>query len=457
MTYSIIDLETTGGSARHDKITEIAVFLHDGEKVVKEFSSLINPERYIPPYITRLTAITNEMVEDAPKFYEVAKQIIELTEGTTFVAHNAHFDYGFLREEFKALGYSYYRPLLCTVRLSRKLIPGYRSYSLGNICEHLGIANEARHRAAGDALATAKLFDLLLSRDRDGLISKQIRNEPALMKLPPNLDKACMDKLPEETGVYYFHNERGDIIYIGKSTNIRKRVLSHFSEKEIPKSLRMKTEVCDITWELTGSELVALLFESDEIKKHKPLYNRLQREAYFQWGIFKSVNEDGYFTFKAAKIKNKEEEPLLSARNFEEAIEILSRQVDKYNLCQKLCGLYDIKHACFRHSINQCKGACVGKEDPAEYNNRVIRLIRKWRFENQNFFLLGTGRNKNEQSIVAVEHGRYLGFGYVDNDFSASSPEQLKFFIKSYADNRDIQRIIRRHLQRESNEKLIVW
>lgn len=455
--YAVLDIETTGGNARFEKITEIAIILHDGEKVVKEYSTLINPEKFIPPFITRLTGITNEMVADAPRFCEVARDIVMLTEGKTIVAHNAHFDYGFMREEFKSLGYHFHRSILCTVKLSRKLIPGYRSYSLGNICERLGISNDARHRAAGDAMATTRLFDLLLARDTDGIIRGSIRNDLSLMKLPPNLDKAEMDRLPEETGVYYFHNEKGNIIYIGKSTNIRKRVLSHFAEKENSKELSMKAEVCSITWELTGSELVALLLESDEIKKHKPRFNRMQRESYFQWGIFKSVNEDGYYTLHAARIKNQEEEPLMTARNVEEAREILEAQVDKYNLCQKLSGIYEIKHACFRYHVNECKGACIGKENPAEYNNRVTRLIRKWRFENQNFFIMGKGRNPGEQSVVAVESGRYIGFGYLDADFSITAPDQLKLFVRKYADNRDVQRIIRRHLQHHQSAGVITY
>ena len=296
-----------------------------------------------------------------------------------------------------------------------------------------------------------------MSKDQQGIINKSINNDPSLMKLPPNLNRDDVNRLPEETGVYYFHNEKGNIIYIGKSKNIRKRALSHFAEKDNPKSLSMKTEISSITYELTGSELVALLLESDEIKKHKPRYNRMQRESYYQWGIFKKVTEDGYFTLKTARIKTNDEEPLITVRNAEEASVILDAQVEKYNLCQKLCGLYDIKYACFRYHVKQCNGACIGKEDPAEYNKRVIQLIRKWKYENRNFFILGEGRNRSEQSVVAVENGRYIGFGYLDTAFSAENPDQFKFFIKTYADNRDVQRIIQRHLQHAHTNKIITY
>jgi len=454
--YAVLDIETTGGNARFEKITEIAICIHDGEKIVREYSTLVNPEKSIPPFITRLTGITNEMVEGAPKFYEVAKEIVELTEGMTLVAHNAHFDYGFIREEFRTLGFNFHRNTLCTVKLSRKLIPGYRSYSLGNICDHLGISNTARHRAAGDAMATTKLFEILLSKDKQ-VIQGSIKNDLAMMKLPPNMDKEAVDRLPEQTGVYYFHNERGNIIYIGKSNNIRKRALSHFAEKENTKALSMKGDIHSITYEITGSELIALLLESDEIKKHKPLYNRMQRESFFQWGIFKEINEDGYFTLKAERIKSRDREPLMTARNHEEALHILDSQVEKYNLCQKLCGLYQIKYACFRYHVNQCKGACICKEPAEEYNRRVIQLVRKWRYKNQNFFILDEGRNRNEKAVIAIEKGRYIGFGYMDNEFAATTPDQLKFFIRNYNDNRDVQRIIQRHLQKTPAERIISY
>ncbi len=168
--YAVVDIETSGGRAQVDKITEIAIYIHDGEKIVDEFSTLINPEVYIPPFITRLTGINNEMVASAPKFYEVAKKIVLMTEGHLFVAHNAPFDYRFIQEEFKRLGYNYQRQTLCTVRMSRKIIPGMGSYSLGNLCQNLGITINNRHRAAGDALATTKLLELLLVKTENKLI-----------------------------------------------------------------------------------------------------------------------------------------------------------------------------------------------------------------------------------------------------------------------------------------------
>ena len=177
MKYAIVDIETTGGQSPADRITEIAIIIHDGEKIIDEFTSLINPERRIPYFVSRLTGISDEMVMDAPRFFEVAKKIVEITEDCIFVAHNVQFDYQFIRQEFKSLGFNYSRDYTCTVRLSRKLLPGHASYSLGKLCNSLGIALENRHRAFGDALATAKLFELLLKSDENGFIEQSIKSE----------------------------------------------------------------------------------------------------------------------------------------------------------------------------------------------------------------------------------------------------------------------------------------
>jgi DNA polymerase III subunit epsilon len=453
--YAILDIETTGISAGFEKMTEIAIFIHDGEKIVEEFSTLINPERVIPTFITRLTGIDNGMVANSPKFYEIARQIIELTENTTIVAHNAHFDYSFIKQEFKSLGYNFNRTRLCTVKLAKRILPGHPSYSLGNICRALNIKIENRHRAAGDALATVRLFEMLLANDPTGIIAQTSKTASASVKLPTNISYEIIERLPEETGVYYFLNEKNDIIYIGKSSNIKKRVLTHFAEGKNHKTIAMNSEVFDIAFELTGSELVALLLESDEIKKYKPRYNRSLKESFHQWGIFKSVNDEGYFTLSYAKLNAIDEKPLLVVRNTDEAIEILSKVCERYRLCAKLCSLHRVEHACLAYHTGQCKGACLGKEMPGDYNKRVIQLVRKWRFENQNFFIVGQGRTVDENSVVAVEDGKYVGFGYVDNDFKIANPEQLKLFIKNFPDNRDVQRIIRRHLDAHHSDKII--
>ena len=446
--YSIIDIETTGLSPKNGKITEIAIIVHDGKKVVDEFSTLINPETTIPYRITQITRINNKMVKDAPKFYEVARRIVEMTEGTTFVAHNVNFDYNFIRHEFNELGYDFKREKMCTVRLSRKLLPGRRSYSLGKLCEELNIRNPNRHRAKGDATATVELFELLLKAEKN-------LKDLSLRGLNTNLDRKDIDNLPRKTGVYYFHNDKGDIIYIGKSLNIHDRVMSHLTNYNTKRALEMRNQITAISYELTGSELVALLLESDEIKKHKPKFNRAQRRTSFPWGLYKHIGEDGYIRLSIAKNDNGEI-PLTTFSSHQTAKNNLFMLTEAFNLCQKLCGLFDTKGPCFQYQVHQCNGACIGKETTEIYNTRVKQAIEPFAFQKQSFLIIDTGRNGNEKAVVGVENGKYLGFGYFDTETNGvKSAEDMKAVLKSYSDNRDIQQIIRSFLKRKKGEKVI--
>ncbi|NOX46845.1 MAG: GIY-YIG nuclease family protein [Chlorobi bacterium] len=446
--YSIIDIETTGLSPRNEKITEIAVYVHDGKKITDEFTTLLNPEKKISYRITQLTGINNKMVENAPKFYEVARKIVEMTEGTIFVGHNVHFDYNFIRKEFKEFGYDYHRDKICTAKLSRKLLPGRRSYALGKICIELGINIKNRHRAFGDAKATVELFEILLKLEK---------NLKALtyQGLNTSLDRKQIESLPEKTGVYYFYNDKGSIIYIGKSINIHDRVLSHLSNNGSKRAIEMRNEIADIGFEITGSELVALLLESNEIKKHTPKYNRAQRRNSFQWGIYSYFDENKYLRLKIEK-NVLDKMPLTSFSSHQAAKNHLFMLTEAFQLCQKLCGLFDTKRACFQYNIKQCNGACIQEESPNTYNSRAKQAIEPYRFQNEDFILIDKGRNPGEHSVVIVEHNKYLGFGYLDFDLNGqTSVGQLKDCIRSYPDNRDIRQIIRGHLKRNRVEKVI--
>jgi len=453
--YAIIDIETTGGSARLEKITEIAVFLHDGEKITGEFHTLVNPERTIPYYITNLTGITNEMVEDAPRFYEIARNIVELTEGRTIVAHNASFDYSFLREEFKSLGYNFRRKVIDTLSLARKLFPGYRSYSLGNICSVLGIKIENRHRAAGDALATVRLFERCLARDRElnGVASELLRNT-RLAKLNPLLDVRKLEEIPEEPGIYYFYNEKGDVIYIGKSNNIYERVSAHLSNNSSAKAMKMRDEIADISWEITGSELIALIRESVEIKSLQPLYNRAQRRLNNRWGICHGVNENGYIVFFLSRVK--ENKPFLATFNSKESAKSgLQRIIEKYCLCQKLAGMYETAGACFHYQLGMCRGACCGKESPQEYNRRASKAMDEFIFTPGNYLIIDRGRDENERSVVKIVRGRFTGYGYFDINCVGFGLEAIHGCIKEVNENSEIISIIKSYLNHNRVEKII--
>jgi DNA polymerase-3 subunit epsilon len=453
--YAIIDIETTGGSARMEKITEIAIYLHDGEKITDEFVSLVNPERNIPYFITNLTGITNEMVEDAPRFYEIAKTIVELTEGRAFVAHNARFDYSFIRQEFKSLGFNYRRKIIDTVTLSRKLFPGYRSYSLGNICKTLKIGINGRHRAAGDAMATLKLFEMLLERDREiyGVRSNLIRNT-RISKLNPRLDISKIDFIPEEPGIYYFYNENGELIYIGKSRNLYQRINTHLSNNTTNRAMEMRDLIADIDWDITGSELIALLRESFEIKENKPCYNRQQRMSRFQWAIFSFTDNNGYLNFRFGQT-NSGDNPLSVFSSREKAKSKLEGLVEAYDLCQKLSGLYETVGACFQYHVGICKGACRGSESCKEYNERAYKAADEFIFSLRNFFIIDTGRNDEEKCAVKIMNGKYAGYGYFNINDMGFGLSAIHECIKPAPDNRDIQIILKQYLKNCRVEKII--
>jgi len=453
--YAIIDIETTGGSPRLEKITEIAIYLHDGEKITDEYVTLINPERNIPYFITNLTGITNEMVEDAPRFFEVAKKIVELTEGRTFIAHNAKFDYSFIRQEFKSLGFNFKRNLLDTVTLSRKLMPGHRSYSLGNICKDLNISINGRHRAAGDALATVRLFEILMLKDIELNQGKPgiIRNT-RISKLNPKLDLKKIEEVPDEPGIYYFYNEAGDLIYIGKSRNLQQRINTHLSNNTTNRAMEMRDLIADIDWEITGSELIALLKESFEIKANKPVYNRAQRRTSFQWGIFRFTDENGYINYRYGSVDNYDT-PLAVFTSRDRVRGKLEAMVETYKLCQKLCGLYESTGSCFHHQVGLCNGACCGKESHEDYNERALRSAEEFVFSSRNFFIIDRGRNEDEKCAVKVLNGKYSGYGYFninDMGFGLSAVHEC---IKPAGDNQDIQAILKQYLKSNRVEKII--
>ncbi len=468
--YAIIDVETTGGRPADDRMTEIAIFVHDGEKVIDSYSTLLNPQRLIPGNIQHLTGITNEMVRTAPTFPEVARRIVEMTEGCVFVAHNVRFDYSFVKAAFADLGFTYSRKTLCTVRLSRVLLPGLPSYSLGKLCQSIDIPLENRHRAAGDAEATARLFSRLMdvnrravesgvsAKEADAPASAAVKTAMKQSLLPPNLDPARVASLPDAAGIYYFWNAAGDIIYVGKSKSIRKRIAQHFAiEFKSRKSLDFKNAITDVTWELTGSELVALLYESDQIKKLKPHYNRAQRRSIFATGIFLETNPDGYLTFRYGKANALSQPPVIAVTNGHKAQAFLLHKVAKFNLCQKLCDLYRSSGACFDFQVHRCAGACVGREPVEAYNARVREAVASFTFEHESFVVIGAGRTDGEKSIVVVENGRYLGFGYADEEsFTARSMADFKLVITPRVDNKDTDQIIRQYLRSPHPDRVVV-
>ena len=399
-----------------------------------------------------LTGISSKMLRNAPKFYEVAKRIIEITQGCIIVAHNAKFDYRILKLEFGRLGYDFECKNLCTVELSKQLIPDLPSYSLGKLVRSLGIPISDRHRASGDALATTKLFELLLNKDIDkSIVKTYIRLEPK-RQLEPKLSE-IIQSLPSVTGVYYIHNDDGDIIYIGKSKNIKNRINQHFAG-QAPKSKKIQLEVASVTYEATGSELLALLKESAEIKHHKPKYNRALRRTIFTHGLFSFSDENGYLNLKVEKIKGKAK-PITTFSNIQSGKSFMNKVVEKYHLCQKLCGLYKTKSGCFSYTIKECEGACVGEELVESYNSKVQKLIEKHSFKTKSMIIVDYGRSVDERSAVWIEDGILRGFTYFNLNFQINNIEILKTLITPLEHNKDAQHIIQSYLRRHKRLKVI--
>lgn len=446
--YAIVDVETSGSFRGENKITEIAIIITDGESILDEYSSLVNPEKPIDPYVIGLTGITNEMVADEPKFYEIAKKVFQLLDNRVFVAHNVAFDANVIKDEFHALGAKFLPKKLCTVQLGRKVFPGYKSYSLGNLCESLGIPLNDRHRAMGDTQATYLLFQKILQEGKDH-VEEALAARTKVDSIPPNMDREQYDNLPQATGVYYLKNKDGEIIYIGKAKNIKKRIQSHFNDKKNKtRYLNFRNAISSVDYELTGSELVALLLESAEIKKHQPKFNRAQRRISFKNALYQYFDKKGYNRLAVCKISPNLGEPLYVYSNLNEARSHLTLLAKKHQLCPKLCGLQKSTHACFDYQLKACNGACIGEEAAQVYNEKVDRLIYEIKNFNRSFVIIDKGRSLSEKSIILIEDGIYKGYGFLDKNETIDEFHDFKSFITPQGDNRDIQRIIQMYLKK---------
>ncbi|WP_111308395.1 exonuclease domain-containing protein [Confluentibacter sediminis] len=450
--YAILDIETTGGKYNEEGITEIAIYKYDGHKIVDQFISLINPEREIQPFVVNLTGINSGMLRSAPKFYEVAKRIVEITDDCILVAHNAQFDYRILCMEFRRLGFEYERPSLCTVELAKDLIPNQPSYSLGKLVRSLGIPVADRHRASGDATATVKLFKMLLDKDSNKtIIQESIRLNPKHQLEPRHID--IIAKLPSETGVYYIHKADGEIIYIGKSNNIKKRINQHFTNTN-SKSKKIQLQVAAVTYETTGSELVALLKESEEIKRNNPIYNRALRRKIFTHALYSFVDDHGYLNLKI-DIADGRKKPITTFANRQSAKSFMFHMVEEYKLCQKLTGIYNTKTSCFKYDIKECAGACIQKEAPEQYNKRVEVLINKNSYNNKNMVIIDKGRDIDERSAILIENGIFKGLGFFNLNYQINNMEILESIITTMENNRDTQHIIQSYLRKKKDLKIV--
>lgn len=439
--YTIVDIETTGNGIKGNRITEISIFKFDGQQVVDEFTSLVNPLCQIPNFITGLTGIDNRMVDQAPTFSEIAENVLEITKDTIFVAHAVNFDYGVIKEEFRRLGLDFVRKKLCTVRLSRKLIPGLRSYSLGKLCTAVQIPITDRHRARGDAKATVTLFKKLLKTPGAAATVKRFLNARSQeATLPPHLDQAVLQSIPYQPGIYFFHDQKGKIIYVGKAKNLKKRVLGHFYDKS-EHEIVLCREVAHITFELSGDELIALLMEASAIKEHWPRFNRAQKRTTKQFGIFDYEDRAGILHFGFGPTQ-KFQHPLAIFNTLTSCRNFVVQLCETFALCPRYCQLRSSSGACNPRSKTGCEGICEGTEDSMRYNAKVKQAIAFLKATKEDVVIEQNGRSPEEKGFVLIQDGCYKGYGFVDSEYAVNNIEDLEAYLIPQKNTPETQQII---------------
>lgn len=451
--FTVIDIETTGLKAGRDKITEIAIVKFDGSEIIDTFQTLINPEIRIPSQITRLTGISNEMVEDAPYFYEIAKDIVEWTAESVFVAHNVNFDYRFIQEEFRSLGFTFSRKKLCTVRMSKKAFPGLRSYSLGNLIREFGIEVTDRHRALDDALATTELLRKIMhDKNATQEMVHFINQGVNTTKLPEHLNIDIMHALPEYCGVYFFEDLNGNVVYVGKAKNIKQRIFQHFSEST-EKADRLWNSVAHISTTETGSELYALLLEDAEIKRLKPPINSAQKRDQVRATIH---FESGDYDRLRVHSKLFTENTLNSFTSPKTAKAYLYNICEDHQLCACHCGLNtENPNSCMDHHTGKCTFGPFHHEDAEAYNERVASAKENVRAIFQDdFLLMDTGRNVHEKVVFSIKDGYCDRIGFISNEDGFSDYEEIYEQLDPYEGGISANKIILGYIQGNKVEKI---
>jgi len=442
--YAIVDIETTGGNASGSRITEIAIIIHDGKKIVERWETLVNPQKEIPPAIFALTGITNDMVSTAPIFDLISDKVLELLKDRVFVAHNVNFDYSFIRNELELSGFKWTARKLCTVRAARKIKPGLPSYSLGRLCNSLDIPLENAHRAGGDANATAILFSRLLEWDDAKVIETMIKKTATDQRLPPHLPPTDFDALPEKTGVYYFYDQYKKVIYVGKAVNIKKRVASHFSGHNINSQRQnFLRDIHGISFEVCATELIALLLECTEIKKLWPTYNRALKRFEFNYGLYEYEARSGYRYLAVGKL-SKGQSCIESFNSLHTAINVLMQLKEQFTIDHRFCnfGIPEQPQA--------NKNELEILPDLDSHNEQIENALHYLVSKRESFAIIDKGRTHDEKSIVYVENGHFYGMGYLSSDIVINEITELKEHVTRYASNQYIMQLIYNYSEKYS-------
>lgn len=423
---AFIDLETTGANPKLDRITEIGIVLVDGDDV-STWSTLVNPECPIPAFIQQLTGIGNDMVADAPRFAQLAAELAERLEGCLFIAHNARFDYGFIKNEYLRLGQRFRADVLCTVRLSRKLFPQHPRHNLDSLIERHGLRHDARHRALADADLIWQFWRKALVETDDGRVAEAVREQLQRPSLPPHLDAAVLDDLPESPGAYLFYGDNDVPLYVGKSINLRKRVLSHFTaDTRESKAMQLVQQIRRIDWMESVGELGALLLEARLVKSLHPVHNRQLKRTPDLCGWRLDERSAGGFRPRLVSRDDADFDiddmyGLFATRR--EASNSLRKIAEAYQLCPILLGLEKASQPgrpCFAFQVHQCKGACIGKEAIGLHSARMMSALAKLKLKAWPYAgpigLVERDEFLGLEEIHLVDHWRYLGTAKDENE-----------------------------------------
>jgi DNA polymerase III subunit epsilon len=437
--YAIVDIETTGGHALANGITEIAIVLHNGKEIEGRFQTLINPGIAIPRYISVLTGITNEMVYDAPRFEQLADKIFNLLKDRVFVAHNVNFDYSFIKHHLRETGFEWNARKLCTVRMGRKVFPGFASYSLGNLCRELDVVIAGRHRAMGDVMATVQVFEMILKNDTAGVVATMLKGKNKEQYLPPHLPELDVEQLPTAAGVYYFHDQKRKIIYVGKATNLQQRVKSHFSNNDSGKRKQeFLRNVHAVSYKLCSSELAALILESVEIRRLWPQYNRSQKRYHHEYGLYTYEDRNGYLRLFIER-KKKHLSPVHTFNLLHEGQVLLKKMIDEFDLNDSLC------------FVNRSQAAPI-TDSALQYNQKVVKAIHALQQQLPTFLV--NDNDGGSANYILVEQGRFVGMGQLSKEIAFNDIEAVKTNIINYPDNDYIRGLIYQFVEKYPEKKI---
>lgn len=442
--YAIVDVETTGNHRGADRIIEIAIIISDGKQIIEEFQSLVNPEKSINPFVEKLTGITQSMVVNAPKFGEIADKVFDMLHGKKFVAHNVQFDYSLVEGELAACGIGFNAPQIDTINFAKRIFQGLQSYSLGNLCDAIGVRHGDRHRAYGDTLATAELFHMMIERDENGSsLTALLQHGLDERCLPKNLPKEKLLTLPTVPGIVRFYTDTNQLVSIEATKNIRKKSIDKI--QQLFNDLTDKSlfdQIVEIEFTPTGNELIAKVMKENELLKSAPLIGKVSKKYSPSHALVLEQNGMGLNTIKPRQVAEAEGRPHIPFPSRTYANRTLEKIMTKWN--------FDIAYTAVISEQNEQ----LQQKKQAEYNLKIQNALLSYTYQYPNIIIIDKGSHKDEYSVVWIEGGQYKGYGFFGADIPLSK-DNIGDFIKPQSENPEIQKSIRNYLKKNKVVKLI--